>query len=108
MDIDCILTAISKLVKSLNAASEVERLQSYSAIQTLRNQLLAYVAEKNVDGDSIGKNNAKIYFTELDSHLRPMVGLEDTSHPYEQQELWARQCIDKLRSVHCFDIPGYE
>ena len=102
MNIVMTIDAIEELINSLKSQNKIEKLQTYSAIQTLIKELEKYTEEEKAKGNTIP--NVSIYLTELLTPLQCLSGLEVTGHSDEQNLSWLIAGLLNLRSYHCFDV----
>lgn len=102
MNIEMTINAIEDLHKEMEKQNKIEKLQTYSTIQTLFSELNDYAESMNDEGAPIP--NVEMYIAEMITPLRCIAGLEDTDHDLSQNTVWVLTGIQKLRSVHCFNI----
>lgn len=102
MNVGLTIKAIEYLHKEMEKQNEIEKLQTYSTIQTLFSELNDYAESMEEDGSPIP--NVGMYITEMITPLRCIAGLENTGHDLSQNRVWVLTGINKLRSVHCFNI----
>lgn len=96
------LKALELLVKDILNLDQLQRLQQYGTIKAILDEIDVYVEEH--ESDNLGKGNAGLYIAEMFYPLDTICGLDDNGHDLTQNLAWFRSGIDKLRSVHCFDI----
>ena len=102
MNIVMTIDAMEEAINSLKSQTKIEKLQTYSAIQTLINEIEKYAEEEEAEGNTIP--NVSIYLTKLLAPLQCLSGLEVTGHSDEQNLAWLTAGLHKLRSYHCFNV----
>lgn len=102
MNIPQRLKALELLVEDTLNLDQMQRLQMYGTIKTILDEIDTYVDEH--ESDNLGKGNAGIYIAEMYYPLETICGLDNNGHDLVQNLYWFRTGIDKLRSMHCFDI----
>lgn len=100
MQVEKTLKIIKELAEEILTLETMSRVRNYSVIKQLLDDL-------RVEGEikQIPLGPYKTYATTLLMHCRAMAGLEaDDGHDESQHLRWVYAELDKLRSVHCFDI----
>jgi hypothetical protein len=103
MDISLYLDAVEDLAHAMSGAERLERLRTYAAIQTLIGEVRSY-AKEHPEDYPVAVTNMGSYFAEMQTPLATLAGLEELSQPYDQNLTWVLQGVEKLRSVHCFNV----
>lgn len=102
MNIPQRLKALEMLVADVLSLDLLQRAQLYGTIKVILDEIDAYVEEH--ESENLGKGNAGLYIAEMHYPLETICGLDDNGHNLVQNLVWFRTGIDKLRSIHCFDI----
>ena len=105
MNFEMRLNALELLISELRHMEPIQRLQTYSTIKTFLDEIEAYVIEH--ESENLDHGNAGIYIAEMYSPLETIVGLDNNGHEESSNFGWLETGIDKLRSVHCFNIYKY-
>ena len=98
MEIKLYLAALNVLVRSLDNPDDVERLKAYGAIMVILREIEASIKEKPIP-------NYTMYKGELLSSCRGLCKLTDGGgHDERNLMTWALSAVNKLKSVHCFNV----
>ncbi len=104
MDIASHIDAVEELSRSLRDFSRMNRLHTYAAIQVLLGELLSYT-EKTPEFIAIIPR-VRPCISEMLNHLRAIAGLDRNVQNEEEGCRKLMEGIDRLRSVHCFNVAG--
>lgn len=96
------LESVELIISEIIAMSPVQRLMAYSTVKTILDEIEAYVDEH--ESENLDNGSAGIYIAEMFAPLEALAGLEESRHDEIQHKVWLSSSLDKLRSVHCFDI----
>ncbi|PKN20395.1 MAG: hypothetical protein CVU71_00975 [Deltaproteobacteria bacterium HGW-Deltaproteobacteria-6] len=103
------LRTLQKLINMLPKLNDHECVVTCMTIDHILNALESW-AEESEDAKYNHPNPAaaNIYITEMQGPLYSIAGLNDDGHDKEQCILWLNGGIQKLASLHCFDVRLYE
>ena len=100
MQVEKTLKIIKELAEEILTLETVNRVKNYSVIKQLLDDLRS---EGEIKQIPLGPY--KVYAATLLTHCRVMAGLEaDDGHDERQHLRWIYAELDKLRSVHCFNV----
>ena len=98
MNVEYALDKIKSLVSSLSKKDTEDRIITYASIVTIINRLSEITKDEVIPNFSTYKN-------ELLWSCEALCGLDDgNSHIEENHMTWALSAINKLKSVHCFNV----
>lgn len=98
MNIKYALETIDALVLGFRSKNKEERLISYSSIIAILTRLEEISKDKPIP-------NYELYKHELIQSCEALCGLDDgNGHDASTHISWALAAIDKLESVHCFNV----
>jgi hypothetical protein len=96
------LEAVEIIISEITVMSPTQRLISYCAIKTILDEIELYINEH--ESENLDCGNAETYITQMYGPLEALTGLDHSGHPENQNIGWLMTALDKLRSVHCFNI----
>ena len=104
-----ILHTLQKLINRLSESDEHECTITCVAIDHILNELELW-AESSEDAKSKHPcaGAASMYTAEMKGPLNSIAGLYDYGHDKEQCIAWLHGSIQKLASVHCFEVSLYD
>jgi len=102
MNIKKTIEAVDNLINLIGHQAPQERLVTYSVIKQLISEIKEYAKDKEEIGEPIP--NVGVYLTEMIEPLRGIAGLKDIDPDDSRLGVWLCTGVDKLRSVHCFNI----
>lgn len=104
MDIKGHINAIELLCHEMETASQVKKVIIYTSIKQLSDDIISHVDTCRREGEPIDQGHAKGYLHILLSHVRQIAEIDSSNHLIEQQFVWLRTEIGKLKSKICFDL----
>jgi hypothetical protein len=95
------LHQLKEIVRGLRVKNIEERLQSYITITVLFSRLEDITKDQTIP-------NYKIYKHDLLLSCEVLCGLDDSNGHSEEQHIgWALSAVDKLGSIHCFNVDNH-
>jgi len=102
MNVKLTIKAIEALTLTFEGQSEVDRLKTYSTIQTLLGEMKNHIKSKEESGNHI--KHADMYIVEMESPLRCIAGLDNLGHQESVNRTWILTGLQKLSSKTCFNV----